>query len=183
MKEKTKIKPIIVPMIVLILIGGGFFLCCQTEAVEGSDQQVTGTFTVDGKAIPLKYVYTWYDSSFLDNTQKDLMLLFSDKPVPEDADIPFDLGDLGRKGKIHAIEVRYSKSEQGIVGGAIHHEVFGNMMMAFGGQYRVVCEFSILNEHAAEGKIYTNETQESFDDHTWEVEAEFKTILKKEDNQ
>lgn len=183
MKEKTKIKPIIAPMIVLILFGSGFFLRCQTEAEEGNNHQVTGTFTVDGKALPLKYVYTWYDSSFSDNTQKDLMLLFSDKPVPEDADIPFDLGDLGRKGKIHAIEVRYSKSEQSIVGGAIHHEAFGNMMMAFGGQHLVVCEFSILNEQSAEGKIYTNKLQESFDDHTWEVEAEFKTILKKEKNQ
>lgn len=183
MKEKIKIQPIIAYMIALMLIGGGFFLCCQTEGEEGNNHQVTGTFTVDGKAIPLKYVYTWHDSSFSDDTQKDLMFLFSDKPVPEDADIPFDLGDLGRKGKIHAIEVRYSKSEQSIVGGAIHHEAFGNMMMAFGGQYLIVCEFSILNEQSAEGKIHTNKLQESFDDHTWEVEAEFKTILKKEKNQ
>ena len=183
MNEMKKIKSLITPMMALMLIVGGFLLRCQTGAKEESDHQVTGTFTVDGKVSPFKYAYTWYESSFSDRTQKDLMLLFSDNPVPEDADIPFDLGDLGKTGKIHAIEVRYSKSEESIVGGAIHHEAFGNMMVAFSGKDRVFVEFSILNEESAEGKIYTNETQESFDEHTWAVEADFKAILKKEDNQ
>jgi hypothetical protein len=138
---------------------------------------------VDGKAFPLKYVYTWYDSSLSDDTQKDLMLVFSDKPVPEDADIPFDLGDLGRKGKIHAIELRYSKNEEAIVGGAIHHEAFGNTMVAFSGSYRFVCELSVMDEESVEGKISTSEPQTSFDDVTWEVEVKFKTILKKEEKQ
>ncbi len=171
------------PIMALILLVGGSFLCCQGGAKEGSDHQVTGTFTADGKALPLKYVYTWYDRSLFDDTQKDLMLLFSDKPIPEDADIRFDLGDLGKKGKIHAIEVRYSKSEEGIVGGSIYHEAFGNMMVAFSGKNRVTAEFSLLNEESAEGKIYTSEPQESFDGIKWEVEAEFKTALKKEGKQ
>jgi len=167
-------------MIFLLLFVKGICLQCQSEAGKEIDYHVMGTFTVDGKATPLKYVYTWYDSSLSDSKQKDLMLLFSDKPVPDDADIPFDLGDLGRKGKIHAIEVRYSISKGSIVGGAIYHEGFGNMMMAFGGQYQVRAELSTLTDSLVEGKIFTEEPQESFDDHTWEVEAEFKTALKME---
>jgi hypothetical protein len=183
MIEKAKIKVLITSMTTLMLIVGGSFLCCQGGAKEASDHQVTGTFTVDGKAFLLNYLYTWYDSNLFDDTQKDLILLFSDKSIPEDADIPFDLGDLGKRGKIHAIEVRYSKSEEGIVGGAIYHEVFDNMMVAFSGKNRVFSEFSLLNEESAQGKIYTSEPQESFDGHKWEVEAEFQTILKKEEKQ
>jgi hypothetical protein len=181
MNEVKKIKSLITLMTALMLIVGGFLLFCQGGAKEESDHQVTGTFTVNGKAFPLKYIYTWYDSSLFDDTQKDLMLLFSNKPVPEDADIPFDLADLGRKGKIHAIEVRYSKSEEGVVGGSIYHEAFGDMMVAFSGKSRITAEFSLFDEESAEGKIYTCEPQESFDGKKWEVEAEFTTILKKEE--
>jgi hypothetical protein len=181
MNELKKIKSLTTTMAALMLIVGGFFLCCQGGAKEESDHQVKGTFTVDGKAFPLKYVYTWYDTSLFDDTQKDLMLLFSDKAAPDDADIPFDLGDLGKRGKIHAIEVRYSKSEESIVGGTIYHETFGNMMVTFSGKNRVAAEFTLLNEESAEGKIYTNGPQESFDGNKWEVEAEFKTMLKKEE--
>ena len=171
----------LIPKITILFFVAGLCLQFQSKAEEAGDHQVTGTFTVDGKATYLKYVYTWCDTSLFDSTQKDLMLLFSDKPVPEGADIPFDLGELGKKSKIRAIEVRYSKEEECIIGGTLYHKGMGDMMVTFSGKFRVKSELLTLTDSLVEGKIFTEEPQESFDDHTWEVMAEFKTTFKKEE--
>ena len=142
------------------------------------DGDVIGTLTVDSKSTQLKYVYAWYESDPFDDTKQVLMLVFSDKAIPKETDLAWDLPALGRDGKINAIGFGYSLDQKNIAGGNFYHKNFGDMTVGWGGGNRVKSDLLILDDGTVEGEIHTNSPQVSMDV-TWEVNVKFKGSIKK----
>lgn len=136
---------------------------------------VDGTFTMNGKTTPFKFVYVWEEKSLLDSSQQNLHFLFTDNPLPEGTDFKYGLTSLGRGGKIHALEATYSPDNENIVGGKIFHEGTGDMNISFS-QGNLEGQIKILSDGTVEGEIFTEEPIDSFDN-IWEVRVSFKTYL------
>lgn len=179
-------------MIIILFLFLGFFISCQkqedakTENTTQTESNIknsvpknaTGTFTFNKKAVTINYVYTWYDTSNLDETVTDIHLVFSDNPVPNNTHSIFDLQDLGREEKIHGLKVVYMTGgmfKDTIVGGNIFHKDIADRSLAFGGGW-IEVELTTLDESIMEGKIFTQEPQDLFD-HTFELNISFKASL------
>ena len=148
------------------------------EEVKSTVQEVPdvdGTFVMNEKTTPFKFVYVWEEKSLLDSSKQNLHFLFTDNPVPEGTDFKYGLTSLSREGKIHALEATYSPDNGNIVGGKIFHEGTGNMNISFS-QGNLEGQIKILEDGIVEGEIFTEEPIDSFDN-IWEVRINFKTFL------
>ena len=169
---------LVIPLALLFCIS----INCQQRGEQPDNGDVIGTLTVDGKSTQLKYVYAWYESDPFDDTKQVLMLVFSDKAIPKETDMAWDLPVLGRDGKIHAIGFRYSLEQKNIAGGSFYHEKFGNLTVVWGGKHGVESDLLILDDGTVEGEIHTNSPEVSMSEHadvTWEVNVKFKGSIKK----
>ena len=181
-------------MVILIGLIFCFFIYCgkkeeepqaleQTPAEEVPSEtpetpekpSVDGTFTMNGKTTPFKFVYVWEEKSLLDSSKQNLHFLFTDNSLPEGTDFKYGLTSLGREGKIHALEAAYSSDNGNIVGGKIYHEGTGNMNISFS-QGNLESQIKILEDGTVEGEIFTEGPIDSFDN-IWEVRVNFKTTL------
>ncbi|HKB70116.1 MAG TPA: hypothetical protein VKH46_04680 [Thermoanaerobaculia bacterium] len=76
----------------------------EARAAESAGREVSGTLTVDGKAIELPHAY-------LDETDPDEpIVVLSDQPLPPDA-IPFIPEKLVEEKQLHAVAFSFSRRE------------------------------------------------------------------------
>jgi hypothetical protein len=69
--------------------------------------QVTGTFTVQGKTTVLRHVYASLDADPGDPGTKYVVLLLSDEPIAEEDRRSSRIAELAREGRLHAVKVRW----------------------------------------------------------------------------
>lgn len=69
--------------------------------------QVTGTFTVQGKATVLRHVYASLDDDPGHRETKYVVLLLSDQPIPEEDRHSPRIAELAREGRLHAVKIRW----------------------------------------------------------------------------
>ena len=161
----------------LMLISMAFLLCFTFSCQKG-EKNATGTFTFNNKITKINYVYAWYGPSVLDRSEKNIYLVFSDNPIPDKTHSLFDLQDLGEKGKIHGLMVRYSTMgtfKDSIEGGNFFHEDIGHSSLAYSAGF-IEVELTNYDENVMEGRIFTKEPRDIFD-HKYELDVSYKVSL------
>jgi hypothetical protein len=69
--------------------------------------QVTGTFTVQGKTTVFRHVYASLDADPDDRESKYVVLLLSDQPIAKEDRRSSRIAELAREGRLHALKVRW----------------------------------------------------------------------------
>ena len=95
--EAMKPKPWL-PLIALFLLA--------LPALAAKDQ-VTGTFTVQGKTTVLRHVYATFVTDPGDPETKYVVLLLSDEPIAEADRRSSRIAELARQGRLHAVKIRW----------------------------------------------------------------------------
>lgn len=143
------------------------------QAAEGD--KVTGTFSVDGKTTPLKYVYARTEGGSFDKTKQQVVVLITDQAVPVDAlEDDFEVIHLANEGKVHGLALTINQEKQ-VISGQLFHEAFNSNVSATGMH---VFKGTIISTESVEGRLYVSGSQETFDHH-WQYDATFRVSLKK----
>lgn len=90
-------------------------------AAPAGEGTASGSLTVAGKTIPLRYAYARAQKGFFDNAKEDVLVILSDVPISEAALADeFARHHLAEEGKLHAVEVVLDADHQPIGGGLLH---------------------------------------------------------------
>jgi len=163
-----------------ILLASAVF--AGTAGVARAEDQVSGTFTVNGAATKFAYSYVYWKPNFFDQTKKDLFVLLSDVAIPPNA-IPKDddgvgaIAGLVRDGKVHALELHLdpkSKKMDAAENAAVYHVGLAPGRYGMSGMH--VFTPKAFTASLLEGTAHTDGPQES-DGVKWQYDVRFKVTL------
>lgn len=151
-------------------------------ALLGGDGSVKGTFTVNGKTYPFKYVYAWRAPSDFHEERIDTYVLLSDQEVPAEARSDFfGRSELAEKGKLNGILVDFNPDGE-IVSGNVYCEQFKDKGGQFSASGMHQWDKKKLTDKIVEGKLYLSKPDDFFETR-WEYTATFSapvvTVKKK----
>ena len=143
---------------------------------------VTGTFTVNGKTTKFEHVYVFWKPSLFDQAKPDLFVLLSDIPIPADTVPKNDEGvakmaGLVREGKGHALELHMAPSAKGLDPGenaAVYHAGLSPARHGMSGMH--VFEAKVFDDKTIDAKARTDGEKET-DGARWSYEAHFKVTI------
>ncbi|MDD5565135.1 MAG: hypothetical protein PHQ91_15585 [Thermoanaerobaculaceae bacterium] len=159
--------------------------CAATAGITGiatAQDQVSGTFTVNGTSTALAYAYAYWKPNFFDETKKDLFVLFSDVALPANA-IPKDddgvsaIAGLVRDGKVHALELHLdprSRQLDAAENAAVYHMALSPGRHGMSGMHAFTA--TTFTTSLLEGTAHTDGPQES-DGVKWQYDVRFKVAL------
>ena len=143
----------------------------------GTDSTVSGTFTVNGKTVELKYVYALIKPDMFHKEEDGLYVVLSDVPV-NDAALRDDFGliDLARADKLHAIEVKFDDQARPTDGELYNGNFKDAANVSVSGMHEFVPRRFEPGKLIA-GKLYV-EPQSSFgDEDKWVYSATFSAPI------
>jgi len=143
----------------------------------GSESTVSGTFTVNGKTVALKYAYALIKPDMFHEEKDALYVVLSDVPV-DDATLrdDFDLIHLARAGKLHAIEVKFDEQARPNDGQLYNNNFKDAPNVSVSGMHEFVPRRFEPGKLIA-GKLYV-EPQSSFgDEDKWVYSATFSAPI------
>jgi len=155
-------------------------LICTTivsAQAPSSQSTVTGTFTVNGKTVQLKYVYALIKPDMFAKEKDALFVVLSDVPVEEDKlRSPFGLFDPAKAGTLHAIEVEFDDEAQPNQGELFNNNFKDAANVSVSGMHKFVPRHFEAGKLIA-GKLYV-EPQSSFgDEDKWVYSATFSAPI------
>jgi hypothetical protein len=161
---------------VSIKAGIGFLVVCvPVLAAAAAETRVDGQLVVDGKPVRMTNVYAFAQTGFFDEKKQDVVLLFSDVPVPPAAiHDPFARMDLVKAGKLHCVEQTIDESGQ-VINYKVQHARFG--VPEGGGSTEHVFERKTFDGKTAAGRCRTKSPQKSYDDVPYEYDITFQTPI------
>jgi hypothetical protein len=166
----------VVPCSILILFALG---CVAMAAGQtgASPSTASGTFTVNGKTVQLKYVYALMKPDLFHEEKDALYVVLSDAPIAEDKlRSPMGLIDPARAGTLHAVEVQFDEEAQPS-GGELYNNNFKDAAnVSVSGMHKFVSRHFEAGKLIA-GKLYV-EPQSSFgDEEKWVYSATFSAPI------
>ena len=139
----------------------------------GQDAPVSGTLTINGTAVALKYAYASAQPSFFDKNGEDIRVRLSDIALPEEAATDdFALVRLARQGAIHVVEVTVDAKGEPMTG-AIYAKDF-NGMVSLSGMHKFTPERMERNTIA--GRLWI-EGDRTFSKVTFGYDAKFTATI------
>ncbi len=159
--------------------------CAATAGITGiatAQDQVSGTFTVNGTSTAFAHAYAYWKPNFFDETKKDLFVLFSDVALPPNA-IPKDddgvsaIAGLVREGKVHALELHLdprSRQLDTAENAAVYHMGLSPGRHGMSGMHAFTA--TTFTTSLLQGAAHTDGPQES-DGVKWQYDVRFKVAL------
>ena len=149
-----------------------FFCGCLVLSADTRDTvaKASGEFTLDGKAYKISFVLAKTEENSFDEKKKDVVILLTDHPVPEEKLDMGSLFDLSQSGKLHGIMVAIDDQKEP------HRLVILGVAQKSGNQ---ICKFEAtkFGTDLVEGRVYLSQTEESFD-HKYQFDIQFQTSVK-----
>lgn len=142
-----------------------------TALAFAAEPLVKARLTVDGKVIPLPHVYAFTSENGFDEKKADVMLLFTDQPVPADAiEHNSKLRYLASEGKFRGVLISIDDQKQPysteVYQQDVMHQGSGNALYLF--------DAKKFDRKSVAGSIRTSDEKE-WKDHEWSFAAEFET--------
>ena len=140
-------------------------------------QEATGTLTVDGKSVPLRYVYAIRGPAFHDQKKEEIRIILSDVPATMDELISDSaIMHRGRTGKVSGVVVRLDM-EANADTGELYHSALGNLHMALYGEH----EFkpTAFDDQRVAGTLFMPEPRESWG-YTYHYSATFDVAIQRQ---
>jgi hypothetical protein len=133
--------------------------------------EVSGTFTVDGKPIPITQAYAYATKGFFDPKLQDVVVVLCDAVVPPDATRDASARrQLSKTGKLHCVEQTINTKKE-VINFTVHHEKF--KMPEGGGSTFQVFEAKTFDSKTIAGRSRTTAPQKSFDDVPYSYDITF----------
>jgi hypothetical protein len=156
-------------------------LLCSASPARATDE-VSGSFTVNGKATRFEHVYAFWKPSLFDQTKPDLFVLLSDIAIPAEAlpkndDGVAKMAELVRAGKVHALELHMAPADKGLDPGenaAVYHVGLSPARHGMSGMH--VFEPTVFDDKTIEARAHTDGERQS-DGVRWSYEARFKVAI------
>ena len=141
-------KTLMVCWSLLILQVGG------TVMLGESPENAQGKLTVNGKTTELRYAYARERNDVFEPKVREVRVVLSDVPIEVfDLEDNFAVGELGKQGKVHGIEIRFDLKGE-LRGEALIHEASGNASTTWLGQDNF--EPKEFNAKTVAGKLTSN---------------------------
>jgi hypothetical protein len=140
-----------------------------------ADNEVKGTFTVDGKAIQITKVYAFAEKGFFDPAKDDVVVLMCDAVVPE-AGIrdPFERRSLVKADQLHCVQQTINAEGQ-VINFKVEHSRF--QMPESGGSTEQLFEKNTRDAKKIAGRAYTRSPQKSFEDIPYTYDITFSAVV------
>ena len=140
-----------------------------------AENQVKGTFTVDGKPTEITKVYAFAQKGFFDPAKDDVIVLMCDATVP-DAGIRdyFERRDLVKAGKLHCVQQTIN-SEGQVINFKVEDSRF--QMPESGGSTEQLFEKKTRDDKMIAGRAYTKSEQKSFEDIPYTYDITFTAAI------
>jgi hypothetical protein len=150
-------------------------LALLVAAPLAAQNHVSGTLTVDGKAVKLTHVYAFATPGFFDPKTQDVVVVLCDDALPPAA-VRDELGraDLIKAGKLHCVEQTIGSSKQ-VINYKVQHGRF--RMPETGGSTEHVFTPTTLDGKTIAGRSWTKSPQKSFDDVPYSYDATFSAAI------
>jgi hypothetical protein len=166
-------------MTVWSILTFALFLCVATAGAQATAGQSTasGTFTVNGKTVPIKYVYALIKPELFHEEKDALYVVLSDVAIEESKlRSPMGLIDPARAGTLHAIEVEFDQEAQPGDGELYNNNFKDAANVSVSGMHKFVPRHFEAGKLIA-GKLYV-EPQSSFgDEDKWVYSATFSAPI------
>lgn len=164
---------VFLPLVLLVLN------CAAIVAAQPASPQstVSGTFTVNGKTVQLKYVYALIKPDEFHEEKDALYVVLSDAPI-EESKLRGMMGliDPARAGTLHAIEVKFDDEAQPTDGQLYNNNFKDAANVSVSGMHKFVPRHFEAGKLIA-GKLYV-EPQSSFgDEDKWVYSATFSAPI------
>jgi hypothetical protein len=148
------------------------------SAAAGSAGTASGTFSVDGKSVQLKYAYAMTQPNTFDEKKTDTAILLTDKPVP-DADLAAAkelgravMGGAGRNAVLFEIDESGRAMRE-----VVRHESLGEASLQMSGMTHADVKLSSRTGGRVEGTAETKEP-EDFVKHKYAIHAKFSAPVR-----
>ena len=152
-----------------------FAACLLCGAIASAEDEVKGTFTVDGKAIQIVKVYAFAQKGFFDPAKDDVVVLMCDAAVPEPGIRDyFERRDLVKADKLHCVQQTIN-SEGQVINFKVEHSKF--QMPESGGSTDQVFEKKTRDSKTIAGRAYTKSSQKSFEDIPYTYDITFTAAI------
>ena len=116
-----------------------------------SPENAQGKLTVNGKTTELRYAYARQRNDVFDPKVREVRVVLSDVPIDRfDMEDNFAVGQFGKEGKVHGIELRFDLKGE-LRGEALIHEASGNASTTWLGQDDF--ERKAFDAHTVAGKL------------------------------
>jgi hypothetical protein len=147
-----------------------------------SADDVSGSFTVNGKTTSFAYVYAYWKQNLFDETKSDLFVLLSDAPIPagsipKNDDGVSKMASLVREGKIHALELHLSPATRRLdeaENAAVYHVGLSPGRHGMSGMH--VFEAKTFDAKTVEAKSRT-EKEQAEEGVKWRYEVRFRVAI------
>jgi hypothetical protein len=158
-------------------------VCLVFSASAGrAADEVSGSFTVNGKTTRFEHVYAFWKPSLFDQTKQDLFVLLSDIPIPagtlpkDDAGVE-KMAGLVREGKVHALELHMAPAARSLDPGenaAVYHVGLSPARHGMSGMH--VFEAKVFDDKTIEAQAHTDGEKQS-DGVRWSYEARIRVAI------
>jgi hypothetical protein len=175
-QELTMVSRRIVLLLILALIVPGCVTLAGAQA-GASQSAASGTFTVNGKTVQLKYVYALIKPDLFHEEKDALYVVLSDAPIEESKlRSPMGLFDSAKAGALHAIEVKFDEEAQPSDGQLYNNNFKDASNVSVSGMHKFVPRHFEAGKLIA-GKLYV-EPQSSFgDEDKWVYSVTFSASI------
>ena len=137
----------------------------------------SGSYSIDGKSVTLKFVYAMAQPNPFDEKKTDVAVLLTDKAVP-DAELAGakDLESVGRGSQRNSVLLVMDDTGTGRRE-VIHHESLGDMSLQISGMTHSDVKLGAHNADHVEGSADTKEA-EDFMKHKYAIHAKFSAPVR-----
>jgi hypothetical protein len=157
-------------LVLLLAIPGPLF----AQAASGT---ASGSFSIDGKKVEIKYVYAMSQPNTFDEKKTDTAVLLTDQPVP-DAELAAakELGRVATNKGRNSVLFEIDDSGRAMRE-VIRHESLGDGSLQMSGMTRADVKLSARTADKVEGSADTKETEE-FLKHKYVIHAKFSAPVR-----
>jgi len=137
----------------------------------------SGSFTLDGKTIELRYAYAMAQANPFDEKKTDTAILLTDKPLPESAFAGLkDLESAGRGEQRNSVLFVIAEGGQA-TREVIHHDALGGTNLQMSGMTHADVSVTSRNADRIEGTAQTK-GPEDFLKHKYQIKAQFHATIR-----
>lgn len=145
----------------------------STAGARAEEARASGTLTINGTAVALKYAYATPQPAFFDKNGEDIRIRLSNVPLPAEATTDdFALVTLARQGAVRVVEVTVDAKGEPMTG-AIYASEF-NGMVSLAGMHRFAPER--MERTTIAGRLWV-EGVHSFTDVSYVYDATFSAAI------
>ncbi|MGH9603053.1 MAG: hypothetical protein ACRD24_11770, partial [Terriglobales bacterium] len=166
--------------LLMLAVSGVLAQGTKTEAAAQATEPAPaplGAVTLNGKSLPLRYVYAIRGPAFMDEKKEEIRIILSDVPVTV-AELLSDSGIMqrGRAGQVNGVVVRLDMDAKADTG-ELYHSALGRLQMALYGEH----EFkpSAFDDHRVAGTLFMPEPRE-YEGKTYHYTATFDVEIQRQ---